>query len=366
MGLITLARWLGPWADATKAPTVDIVDEKVGDIRVRVFRRRGAKAAEAARDVGDDHRHSAPVATALRPPRGATTFLIAPGLHYAGPDDVRMDRFCRILAASGHHVVAPFVPDYLALTPNARAISDFAKVFDALPAGTKPVVFSISFGSLLAFALAAERGDAIDKLVIFGGYADFHETMKFCLTGEVSTGRQATRDPLNQPVVLMNLLEHIDHHQHTRDELVAGWRSYVERTWGRPEMKARDRFVAVAHELAPSIPDAVRELFLIGIGAQPGAWDLAVPALAQFDATALDPTPYLSRITNRVELVHGMDDDVIPFEQSQVLASRLVNARSVRVHITGLYGHTGSQRPPLTALGKELVTMIRVLRVLSA
>jgi len=333
---VKLARWLGPWADATKSPRVDAIEDQIGGIRVRYY--------------GKPH---------------GSTYLIAPGLHYAGPDDPRMDRFCRILARAGHHVVAPFVPDYLALTPNARAIADFAKIFDALPPGTKPVVFSISFGSLLAFALAAERGDAIDKLVIFGGYADFHETMKFCLTGEVSTGRQATRDPLNQPVVLMNLLEYIAHHQHTRDELVAGWRRYVERTWGRPEMKARERFVAVAQDLAPEVPAAVRELFLIGIGARPGAWDLAVPALAKFDASALDPSPYLSRITNRVELVHGMDDDVIPFEQSHVLASRLVNA-DVRVHITGLYGHTGSQRPPLTALGKELITMVRVLRVLSA
>jgi pimeloyl-ACP methyl ester carboxylesterase len=113
------------------------------------------------------------------------------------------------------------------------------------------------------------------------------------------------------------------------------------------------------------VPAAVRELFLVGIGARPGAWEIAEPALAQFDASALDPSPYLPRITNRVDLVHGMDDDVIPFEQSHALAAQLTQA-DVRVHITGLYGHTGSQRPPLSALGKVLFTMIRVLRVLSA
>ena len=335
MGIVTLARWLGPWADSTKAPRVDTRDDEVAGMRVRYYGKPRRK-----------------------------TFLIAPGLHYAGPDDVRMDRFCRVLAAGGHHVVAPFIPSYLALTPNARAIEDFARVFDTL-ADTKPVVFSISFGSLLAFALAAERGDAIEKLVIFGGYADFHETMRFCLTGEVASGRQATRDPLNQPVVLMNLLDLIEHERDGRDVLVAGWRRYVERTWGRPEMKAREKYVAIAEELAPSVPASVRELFLIGIGARPGAWELAAAALERFDATQLDPTPYLPRIKNRVELVHGIDDDVIPFEQSHVLASRLT-AADVRVHITGLYGHTGAQRPPLAALGKELITMIRVLRVLSA
>ncbi len=229
----------------------------------------------------------------------------------------------------------------------------------------KPIVFSISFGSLLAFALAAERGDAIDKLVIFGGYADFHETLGFCLTGAVPSGRAAIRDPLNQPVVLMNLLEQLDYDRGQRTALVAGWRRYVERTWGRPEMKLDRKFVEVAEQIAPEVPESVRELFLIGIGAKPGATDLAIPALAKFDGRALDPSPYLSRITNRVELVHGMDDDVIPYEQSHVLATKLTNA-DVRVHITGLYGHTGAQRPPLTALGKELITMVRVLRVLSA
>jgi pimeloyl-ACP methyl ester carboxylesterase len=338
--VVTLARWLGPWADATKSPNVETVDEDVDGMRVRIYRPR--------RDHG-------------------ATYLIAPGLHYAGADDPRMDRFCRILAAAGHLVIAPFIRDYLALTPNARAIADFRRAFDALPkwSDQKPVVFSISFGSLLAFALAADVGVAIDKLVIFGGYADFRETLRFCLTGEVASGRSATRDPLNQPVVLANLLAHFEPPPAEGEALVAGWRRYVERTWGRPEMKARERFCAIALEIAPSVPASVRELFLVGIGVEPGATELAEAALVHFDASALDPSPYLPRISGRVELVHGTDDDVIPFEQSHALAAKLVNA-DVRVHITGLYGHTGSQAPKLTAAAKEMLTMVRVLRVLAS
>ena len=136
--IATLARWLGPWADPSAAPDVDITNEQVDELRVRLYR---------------------------PPARPRATYLIAPGLHYAGADDPRMDRFCRILAAGGHLVVAPFIPDYLALDAPGRArIADFTRVFDALPRWTtqKPVVFSISFGSLLAFALAADHGDALD------------------------------------------------------------------------------------------------------------------------------------------------------------------------------------------------------------
>jgi len=333
---VTLARWLGPWADATRAPAVATKEDELDGIRVRVYGRRG------------------------RP------YLIAPGLHYAGPDDPRLDRFCRVLARAGHHVIAPFIPDYLALTPNAQAIADFRRVFAARARWTsgKPIVFSISFGSLLAFALAADHADDLDGLVIFGGYADFHATLEFCLTGRVASGRDAIRDPLNQPVVLMNLLAHLEPGCPDPAAVTAAWRRYVERTWGRPEMKARARFTAIADELAPDVAEHLRELFHVGIGSRPGAFELAMPALARFDGRALDPSPYLARIRGRVDLVHGTDDDVIPFEQSHALAAQLVHA-DARVHITGMYGHTGSQAPRLSAAAKEMITMLRVLRVLA-
>jgi len=299
------------------------------------------------------------------PRRRGSTFLIAPGLHYAGADDPRLDRFCRVLAAAGHQVIAPFIPDYLALLPSDRAKRDFERVFHALPRWTAepPVVFSISFGSLLAFALASRHGDAIARLVIFGGYASLRETLHFALTGEAG-GRTAVRDPLNQPVVFANLLHVLDPPPADHAAITQHWRRYVERTWGRPELKARARYVAIAEELAVEVPAELRELFLVGIGARPGAVALAMPALERFDARPLDPSPYLPQIRGRVDLVHGTDDDVIPFEQSHALARALVHA-DARVHITGLYNHTGSALPRPREVVRELRTMLAILDVLA-
>ncbi|HSD88141.1 MAG TPA: alpha/beta hydrolase [Kofleriaceae bacterium] len=338
MSLFTLARWLGPWADAEKVPRVESTDDELGGVRVRIY--------------GDPSREP------------STRYLIGPGLHYAGPDDPRMDRFCRILAAAGHHVVAPFIPAYLRLMPNATAKDDFLRVFDQAWPQHKVTVFSISFGSLLAFATAAERSERIERLVVFGGYSDFHQTMKFCLTGEVPSGRQASRDPLNQPAVFMNFIEDLVHDRAHTDALLLMWLEYIKRVWGRAHFKVDRKFVEIAEALAPEVPESVRELYRIGTGVLPGAPELVLPAIARFDASALDPTPYLARVTNRVDLVHGVDDDVIPFEQSHELAARLVNA-DVRVHITGMYGHTGAQRLPIGTMARELVTMVRVLRVLA-
>jgi pimeloyl-ACP methyl ester carboxylesterase len=338
----TLARWLGPWADPTKAPDVRVVEDSLDGMRVKIF--------------GEPHRR-------------ARTFLIAPGLHFAGADDPRLDRFCRILARGGHLVVAPYIPDYLALIPTARAKRDFTRTFDALPrwatSTKKPIVFSISFGSLLALALAAERGAELERVVLFGPYADLRSTLVFALTGDTGA-RVAKRDPMNQPVVLMNLIDHLAGAPSgaLRDALMAGWRRYIERVWGRMEMKEAGRYLAIAQEVRPSVPAEVHALYDIGTGIAPGAPALVLDALARFDTSAIDPAPYLARVRSRVDLVHGTDDDVIPFEHSHVLAKAMPNA-DVRVHITGLYGHTGSSGLKLATAARELVTMVKVLRAMS-
>jgi pimeloyl-ACP methyl ester carboxylesterase len=340
---MTLVRWLGPWADAAARPEVGGIEDHMlaGDggapMRVRVY--RPARAARA-------------------------TILVAPGLHYAGADDPRMDRFCRILAAAGHLVIAPYIPDFLALVPTRRAIDDFERVFNARarwdPSGRAPVVFSISFGCLLALGLAARLATiALERVILFGGYGDLGAALRFALTG-------TTRDPLNQPVILMNLLAHLDPPASDPAALTAAWRLYVERTWGRPELKARERFTAIAHELAPAVPAGVRDLFLVGIGVSPGAVELVTPAIARASAgaAALDVRRFLPLVRGRVDIIHGRDDDVIPFEQAEVLAAGLTHAQ-VRVHLTGLYAHTGGTRPSLASARSELATMARIIRLLA-
>jgi pimeloyl-ACP methyl ester carboxylesterase len=345
---VTLVRWLAPWADPDARPEVAAVDDDVVDgMRVRVYRSLG---------------------------RARETFLVAQGLHYAGADDPRMDRFCRIVAAAGHVVIVPYIPDYLNLIPTPRAIDDYARAYAARgrwdPTGRPPVLFSISFGSLLALGLAARLPPgAVARVIVFGGYGDFPAAMRYCLTGEVD-GRAAPsvpRDPLNQPVLLMSLLPYLDPPCPDPAALVEAWRRFVHRTWGKPEMKARERYAAVARELAPGVPASVRDLFLVGVGVAPGAIELALAALdrAAPDWAALDPRGYLAQIRGRVDVVHGRGDDVIPYEQAAVLAAGLVNA-DVRVHLTGLFGHTAGARPSVRELGSELATLARLIGLLAA
>jgi len=356
----TLARWLGPWASETARPTVA---------------RRPVRIE--ARAAGDRDLDAWLYLPTDRPVFGA--YLISPGLHYAGPSDPRLDRFCAIVAASGFLVFAPFVPDYTSLRVQATAIGDLDRAFGTLlelpelPRGLRPGVFSVSFGSLLALRLAAapERADQIGGLVLFGGYADWTKTIHFCLTGEIDGVRHGTRDPLNQPVVFMNLMDYMDDKPDDPEPLFAAWRAYVEATWGRPEMKAEAAYRAAAATIEPTLPESLRQWFRIGVGTEPGALERCTAALGRLGASHdfLDPRPHLAGIRCPVHLIHGVDDDVIPYPQSLEIAAALPPHVDAQVYLTGLYGHTakaglGSRLREAPAMAKELWTMIRMLNAM--
>src|SRR6185369_8298818 len=127
--LAALLRWLGPWAgDATPPGVTRTTRAPRGLEKAYLYAPRG------------------------RAPAGA--YLVAPALHFLGPDDPRLDRFCRVLAASGLLVLAPFLPDFLRLTLSPSTADHVAAGFDDLErlaterGLARPAVFSISFGSM--------------------------------------------------------------------------------------------------------------------------------------------------------------------------------------------------------------------------
>lgn len=330
-----LARWLGPWAAADGRPEVEREERVVGGgrpMRVRLYRPRG---------------------------RTYGSLLLVPGLHFAGPDDPRMDRFAAILANAGLWVWAPFLPDFLDLRVSPRLVGDTERAFDAMVADEgrppgRPAVFSISFGSLPALRLVAARPDEVAGLVVFGGYAEWDEAMRFCLHG----GDGVPHDPVNRPVVYLNLVD-------APEEVAAAWRAYVVETWGSEAMKAEAAWRAVAARIAEGLDARHRELFLQGCGAVPGGTALVEAAIDAADRGWLDPRPQLGTIRCPVHLVHGRDDDVIPYTQSERIAAALPEAARRKVLLTGLYGHTGQAGVGLGALLRELRSMLAIVRAIA-
>ena len=347
-----LARWLGPWAPQDAAPT---------GIERRPIRVSGTREFEAW--VYEDP---------TRKPQGSV--LVVPGLHFNGPADPRFDRFLRVLASAGYLVLAPFLPDYTQLLVRPSVVDDSEAALDALlalperPKG-KPGVFSISFGSMPALRVAARRSSEIARLCVFGGFASFRSTLAFALSGD----GDRKNDPLNAPVVVLNLLPYLtevavaDH-----ATLTDAFLTYCRASWGRAESKIPALQVAIAERVAESLPEHLREFFLVSSRARPGIESLANAALERAgDAFAwVDPAPHLATLECPVTLVHGRQDDVIPVEESHAI-ERALAGKEVELILTGLYGHSesaaglSSQFSRVGESARELTAMTRILSAMA-
>ncbi len=347
-----LARWLGPWAGESVPPGVP------------------RRAIELPRTTGGGHLR----AYVYEPPRPSGVFVVVPGLHFAGPDDPRLDRFCRVLAAAGHLVVAPFLPSFSALVVEAVVTDDLADVFDEAERQGRsrglaaPALLSISFGGLPSAALAARATHArrIGGWISFGGYCDFGATVRFALSGRFERdGRthEAARDPLNAPVVILNVLPFLELDPAIdRVRLAAALREVAHRTWGKMELKLHGARDPIVRGVADPLPPALRELVLVASGVEPGAIDLLEAGLARAGAAFdfADPRPHLGRVEAPVVVVHGRDDDVIPWVEAEKLGRALPPGKG-QVLLTGLWGHTGTALPHPADAVREARSMLGIL-----
>jgi pimeloyl-ACP methyl ester carboxylesterase len=348
-----LARWLGPWSPSDTVP--------VGIARRPIRVTRGARDFEA-------WVYSDP----SRKPQGSV--LVMPGLHFAGPADPRFDRFSRVLASAGFVVLAPFLPDYVALRVVPDVVDDAEAALDALlalperPEG-KPGVFSISFGSMPALRLTARRASDVNRLVVFGGFAEFRSTLAFALEGDA----ERKNDPLNAPVVVLNLLPFVQGvSEGDHEPLRRAFHAYCRASWGREETKIPAIHRAIAERVAEErLPERLRDFFLVSARARPGVDALAKEALERSGEhfAWVDPGPHLDTISCPVTLVHGREDDVIPFEESQRLEKAL-GGKNVELILTGLYGHTqgagfSSQFSRIGDNVREVASMTRILTAMA-
>jgi len=366
---LSLLRWLGPWtADSVVPPGVERTVRLLRDGPLTGHR------AHRAGETRDLDRPGRLEVYEYHPPREPVgSYLIAPGLHFLGPDDPRLDRFCRVLARAGFHVVAPFLPAYVDLRVHPGAPDDLEIVardlLARLPRGRRPTLFSISFGSWPAFEVAARLGRKVDGVITFGGYAEFDAAVRFCVDGVMRSpegDETLARDPLNSPALFLNLLPYLDAGGDTR-ELEAAWRCMVYRTWGRMELKQPGRLEPFARELVADVPSRHRDLFLIGCGVIPGAVELVEAGLDRAgDALGFaSPASALERLESPVVISHGRDDDVIPYGEAYKLARALEPRVPTRLLLTGLYGHTGAGRPDVQSAAREAGALLSIARAMA-
>lgn len=365
----SLLRWLGPWTADARAPLGVRVERWV----IRPGRLHGLRAARAG--IRHDASEPGVLDAYVYFPRGNAlgSFVISPGLHFAGPDDPRFDRFCRVLAGSGFVVVGPFVPAYVDLRVLPEAIDDFERVVEAtalrFSSLGRPTIFSISFGSLLALEVAARRPELVDSVITFGGYASFEEVCRFSAGGRVRTESgviQLPNDPLNRPALFLNLLPFLEvaGDTHALEHALA---RICHHTWGRMELKAEGRLAPFVGSVEAIVPRPQRDFFRVACGMEPGATELVEEALARGGESLryASPERALSEIGRPVVVCHARDDDVIPYAEAIELARALGARVPARLLLTGLYGHSGQGTVSPRGLAAEATALLSIARALA-
>lgn len=300
-----LAWWLGPWSPPDRGP-------------------RGIERWQI--DVGGG-------SYVYRGERPRLAWLISPGLHPAGPDDPRVDRFARVLAAAGALVVSPRSPTFVGLRLGAGAIADLAAARTALAGlaeahGLPVRIVSPSVGSLAALHLAADAAAAVERTVLLGGYVD-----AVALARSFSGGDAAPRDTTNTPVAMATLLDQVPAAIADPAALREAWDDVVREVWAVPAWTRAGSVAhhAVAKRRAATVAAADRELFLIGCGVVPGAAALTAAAITSGAHAHLELRPLLPRIRGELVAFHGPGDAVVPVEQLDALLAAAPRARGYRL-----------------------------------
>jgi len=256
-------------------------------------------------------------------------------------------------------VCCPFLPEFRRARVGPELVPDSLAAWDgflSLPdlPHARPGVFSISFGSYPAVHVAARRD--VGALTIFGGFESFEEAIRFSLEGDPDQ----PHDPLNRPVVFINLLEYLPDCPEPRAELGEAWLSYIRRTWGKHSMRYEGGWLEVAERMSAQLPERMRPMFEMGVGIRDGGMEVITEALVEGHSSLLhlDPGPIAPEVSCPVTIVHGRDDDVIPYTQAERLHELFEGSA---LHLTGLYAHTGSSMVGPRALRDELRAMMGIV-----
>lgn len=251
-----------------------------------------------------------------------STLLIVPGLHPDGIFDRRFTAFAETCAESGFQVVAPDIVEFRNFNITGNSLTGLRNVMTALPhhlpGGTMDRIglLGISYGAGPAFLLAAER--RFDFVVSIGGYYNLLHALEYSFTGSHQGGPRRKTHEWGRLIFALNHLQEVAAH---RDQEILG-RSLSLR------LKLQ---VKEAELLEKELSAAGKELLdgiLGGLTESQKNTFIEISNSQKEKAAALSPEQILSRIdpATRIYLLHGTNDDSIPYEETIELNAALKGA----------------------------------------
>jgi len=308
----------------------------------------------------DGRSRAADVYIPSRSPRGRV--VLVPGAAEGGRNDPRLVEFATALAHSSFLVLVPDVISLRELRPSAESVTEIrdAVVFlrnDRPLAHTDRlgmVAFSVATGPAV---LAALNGDAplkVDFLMLVGGYYDLQRTLGYLTTGYFGNDSQSL---YRQPNAYGKWVYALSNASRLQDPIDRAALTALARS------KLANPAADVGTALARLGPEG-RSVYDFIVNSDPAQVsnlieDLPTAVRSDIDALNLAGRD-LSALKAQFILVHGYDDDVIPYTESISLAAALPQGQAKLFLLKGLH-HVNREFSGLDAW-----RMWRVLRALLA
>jgi fermentation-respiration switch protein FrsA (DUF1100 family) len=277
---------------------------------------------------------------AARCPRAA--IVAVPGAVPLGKDDPRLVAFATTLARAGFAVLAPDLAGFRELRIRPADVRDVADAFtwiadrpELAPAGRAGMAaFSYSVGPALLAALEDDIRERVRFVVGVGGYHDLPRAMRFFTTGwyeHEGRWQRITPDDTGRMVLVYSSLDYSTNGAADRalfDRMVA--------------QRMRDSRADLA-PLAMQLSEGARTVYDLAVNPDParfGELYARLPAAMRADIGRLDLARRdLGALEARLLLVHGRNDNLIPWPESLALAAAVPEGQARVFLIRRVLGH---------------------------
>ena len=272
-------------------------------------------------------------------PRAA--LLAVPGAVPLAGDDPRMVAFANTMARTGFAVLVPDMPGFRELRVRPSDVREIADAFRYLssrpelaPGGRAGMfAFSYAVGPALLAALQDDIREQVRFVVGLGGYHDLPRAMRFFTTGYFEHEGQwqhLTPDDTGKLVLVYASLDYLS---------AASDRALFERM---VEMRGQDRHADLA-ALAAGLSADGKAVYALAVNTDPARFAglfAALPAAMRADIEALNLARHnLKPLRARLYLVHGRNDNLIPYPESLALAAAAPEGQARVFLIHRVLGH---------------------------
>lgn len=281
------------------------------------------------------------------PPRAG--IVLVPGAAPAGKDDPRLVALAYSLARARFAVLTPELPGFRQLRIQPGDVRGVADAFawlaahpDWAPAGRAGLAaVSYAVGPAVLAALAPDVRARVGFLLGIGGYYDLPRTIRYVTTGAYQSPDGVWRHLAPSDYGKLVLIRAAQPYLPTAD---AG-------TLERMVARRLDDRAADLSDLAGHLADRARAVYELAEHASPERFPelyAGLPAAMHADLDALSlHNKDLSRLRARLILVHGRNDDLIPWPESVALAAAVGRNRAHLYLLHTVISHVDVRLPDI-------------------